>query len=449
MMKCIRHLLPALLAASMPLIAVAEVQVTHEKLDSGTGFEFDSIPQPAINDAGTRATWRLIDGEQDRNSAAITALFDGQLPAGDDEPRNNFFLAPGSKGGMIVVDLLKVLPVARISSYSGHVGDRGPQVYVVFGSDGADPAFTLDPERLQNPVECGWKRIASIDTRQKSEEPGGQHGVSITDTESLLGRFRYLLFLIQPTEKRDPFGQTFFSEIDIVATDQTDLKFVPVEKPRELIRFEAADGKYKFHLDVTAAGDLKGWSEEELIPVIQEWYPKIVEMLPSEGFQAASQVRLRYRTDMPAAVPASAGGSTVNLNTAWFRQHVRGEAKGCVIHELVHVVQAYQQGRRLNPESPAVPGWLVEGLADYVRWFLYEPATGGALLSPKQLALARYDESYRVSANFLDWVVRTQDKDLIQKVNAAARSGKYDDSLWEIYTRKRLQDLAEEWKLGQ
>jgi hypothetical protein len=169
-------------------------------------------------------------------------------------------------------------------------------------------------------------------------------------------------------------------------------------------------------------------------------------MLPSDDYQAAAKVTLRYRNDMPGGIPASATGNRINLNAPWFRHHLKDEAKGCVVHELVHVVQDYWQSRRGNPNVAPAPGWFVEGLADYIRWFLYEPESGGARLSAEQLAVAKHNASYRISANFIDWVVRTQDKDIVTKLNAAARDGKYDDSLWEIHTRKRLGDLVEEWR---
>ena len=38
---------------------------------------------------------------------------------------------------------------------------------------------------------------------------------------------------------------------------------------------------------------------------------------------------------------------------------------GAMVHETVHCVQLYR-GR-------GNPGWLVEGVADYVRFFKYEP----------------------------------------------------------------------------
>lgn len=67
-----------------------------------------------------------------------------------------------------------------------------------------------------DPAKCGWKLLATVDTRPKDGKPGGQYGVSITGSSGALGKFRYLLFDVVPTETDDPWGNTFFSEIDVL-----------------------------------------------------------------------------------------------------------------------------------------------------------------------------------------------------------------------------------------
>ncbi len=49
------------------------------------------------------------------------------------------------------------------------------------------------------------------------DKDGGQFGVSITSQRGSLGKFRYLLFDFYVTEIADDFGNTFYSEIDVVA----------------------------------------------------------------------------------------------------------------------------------------------------------------------------------------------------------------------------------------
>lgn len=435
-----------LMLASSPENVRADVVTSNEQLEAGSGFAFEKLDSPAINDAGAKATWKLIDGVADRNGAGLEALHDGRVPQGDDEPRANFFFAAGTDGGRLSADLGGITAVNRISTYSRHSGERGPQVYTVYGADGKAAAFDAAPARDKMPETCGWTKIANVDTRPKDGYPGGRHGVSITDSVTSLGNFQYLLFDILPTEKRSQFGLTFFSEIDIVAADGPNLEFVPAGNPPKLVNFKTEDGAYIFQIDATEAADLAEWSEKELAPVVREWYPKIVAMLPSDGYKAATKVRLGYRNDMPAGIPASASGFRINLNAPWFRKQLKGEAKGCVVHEMVHVVQNYWQARAQNPRASQTPGWFVEGLPDYIRWFLYEPETRGALLSPQRLAQAKHDASYRVSANFIDWVSRTYDEDIARKLNASAREGKYSDALWKEHTGKTVDALADEWR---
>lgn len=208
--------------------------------------------------------------------------------------------------------------------------------------------------------------------------------------------------------------------------------------------FDADGGKFHFTIDATGAPDLAAWSEKELQPVVVQWYPKIVAMLPSEGYQAPTKLTLTFRSDM-GKTPASAAGAGVNLNATWFRSELQREARGAVVHELVHVVQNYR-GIRGNPNASQTPGWLVEGIADFVRWFRYEPQSKGAEITKGNFARANYNSSYRITGNFLNWLTETRDKDIVRKLNAAARQGKYSEQLWKDWTGKSVQELGEEWK---
>jgi hypothetical protein len=122
------------------------------------------------------------------------------------------------------------------------------------------------------------------------------------------------------------------------------------------------------------------------------------------------------------------------------------EARGAVVHEMAHIVQNYGWGRRNNPNSTRTPGWIVEGVPDYIRWFLYEPQTHGADITARNLSRAKYDGNYRISGNFIDWTVRKYDKDLVRKLNAASRAGNYKEDLWKEYTGKTVQELGDEWR---
>jgi len=90
----------------------------------------------------------------------------------------------------------------------------------------------------------------------------------------------------------------------------------------------------------------------------------------------------------------------------------------------------------------------VEGEADYVRWFKYEPQSHGAdLVWMKHMRhfAPHYNDSYRITANFLNWVSEKYDAKLVPEMNAAMRDGKYDDSLWKQYTGHTAPELGDEW----
>jgi hypothetical protein len=197
-------------------------------------------------------------------------------------------------------------------------------------------------------------------------------------------------------------------------------------------------------IDVSAAPELKDWTETKLLGVCEEWYPKIVEMLPSDRYTPHKRVTIEFRTDMPAAFPAWTRRDRISCNDEWFRRNQEGEAVGAVVHELVHVVQQYGQPGRRDPKRKPTPAWLVEGIADYIRWFKYEPETHGAeIRNPDN---ASYDASYRVTANFLNWIVRQHDEQVITKLNAALRQGEYSDQLWRELTGKPVEELGAQWK---
>jgi hypothetical protein len=422
------------------------VEVDHQT--DATDFTFPSLPSPAANDAAQGLLFEVVDGQLDPNGGGLAVLTDGRIPDNQDHPRANLFFQAGTDGGRLHLDLGRNVNTAAIHTYSWHANTRAPQVYTVYTATAEAANFNPSPKRGTDPTSCGWLRLASVNTVPPPvREPGGAHAVRIApQSGESLGIFRHLLFDVLPTETRDPFGNTFISEIDIVEVGGPELQ--PADTGRgELIQihFDADSGKYRFVIDATDAPDLADWAKDKLQPVIQEWYPKLVTLLPSDGYAAPAEVQLRFRSDM-GGTPASAGGNRVNLNTQWFRGELNREARGSVVHELVHVVQSYGRARRSNPNATRTPGWLVEGIADYIRWFLYEPETKGAEITRRNLNRARHDASYRITGNFLDWVTRNHDANIVTKLNAAAREGRYSESLWQDHTGMSLTDLGTAWR---
>jgi hypothetical protein len=106
---------------------------------------------------------------------------------------------------------------------------------------------------------------------------------------------------------------------------------------------------------------------------------------------------------------------------------------------MVHIVQ-FGAGRRAHR---SVPAWFLEGATDYIRWFLFEPEKNGATI--RQPDRVRHNDSYRVTANFFDWVIRNHSPDLLAKAHVAIHKG-YSDDLWEQWTGKPVAELEAAWK---
>jgi hypothetical protein len=433
-------ILNAILAAALMTLGSAfadsKVAIGCNHNDSAnSGFEFsDGVPNPSKTDAATDAKFTIVDGKADEAGGGLEKLHDGQLPDDQDEPSENFFFSAGSNGGRLQVDLNHAIEVKEVNTYSWHPGSRGPQNYNLYAAEGTESGFNAKPKRDTAPDSCGWKLIATIDTR--SQGKGGQFGVSISSTNGTLGKFRYLLFDVSPTERNDAFGNTFFSEIDVIDADGESKSNSPATAAAGDFTIKSSDGSCTIDISTKDAPDLKDWAEHDLAPALADWYPKITDMLASTNYQAPTHFRVTLK---PTKGVAFTSGREVVANSDWVKKGGRN-AIGALVHEEVHVVQQYH--------SRSTPGWLQEGIPDYIRFFKYEPQSHGAdlewLRRTHQHDL-RYNGSYRISANFLDWVVNHYDKDIIKQLNAVLRAGKYDDNIWKELTGKDVKDLGAEW----
>ena len=165
--------------------------------------------------------------------------------------------------------------------------------------------------------------------------------------------------------------------------------------------------------------------------VADEWCPRIAAALPSEGYTPPPVITITFRRDYQGVAECSA--DRIKASVDYFTKHPKD--LGAFVHELVHVVQHYDKGNE--------PSWITEGIADYVRFYLYEPPSA----RPHPIATtARYNDSYRTTAAFLDWVQRTYDPKLVERMNVACRQARYDDDLWRQFTGKPLAELGDEWR---
>lgn len=434
-------------ALLMTGVAFGEVKtaVDHNSNDQATAdFKFKNIPSPSKTDAAQNAKFSIVDGERDENGGELEKLNDGKVPTEQDQPAENFFFNAGTEGGRLGIDLQKTISIKQINTYSWHPSTRAPQVYKLYGADGMAPGFSAQPKKGTDPEKAGWKLVASVDTRPKgAEEAGGQYGVSLSDTGGVIGKYRYLLMDCSRTESDDDFGNTFYSEIDVIDSAGPAIPGAAAANAGAG-KIEINGQGFQCTIDVTDTPDLREWAETKLKPVVEKWYPILVQDLPSDGYTAPKVFTITFSHNYRGV--AATGGTRIMCAYDWFSKNLNGEARGAVVHEMVHVVQQYGRARRTNPNATRTPGWLVEGIPDYLRWYKYEPESHGADVRPRAMANAKYDGSYRVSANFLNYVTEKYDKDIVKKLNAAAREGKYNEAIWKDATGKTLQELGTEWK---
>jgi hypothetical protein len=201
------------------LLLPLEAKVTFDRNPNRVAtpaFKFTNVPSPSGDDAATKAKLTLIDGVMDGGSGDLHALVDGRLPKDEDDPGGNFYFRAGSFGGRIRMDLGATIDIASVNTYSWHPNTRGPQLYKLYAADGTDPKFALDPQRWTDPSTVGWTFFATVSTLPERGPEGGQYGVVVSNTNGSLGKYRYLLFDFYVTELNDDWGNTFYSEIDVI-----------------------------------------------------------------------------------------------------------------------------------------------------------------------------------------------------------------------------------------
>lgn len=167
-------------------------------------------------------------------------------------------------------------------------------------------------------------------------------------------------------------------------------------------------------------------------------YPLIVKTLHAEKAKMHPAVRIvvTYRYGGVAATSGSGFGDrestpTIEVSAKYALAHP--DDLGMIVHEMVHVVQSY---------PTYDPGWLVEGIADWVRWFYYEPIDKRPHPDPAK-ATAR--DAYRTTAAFLFWASGKYDADLVPKLSAAFQANTYKESMFKDMTGKTLDELNSEW----
>jgi hypothetical protein len=193
----------------------------------------------------------------------------------------------------------------------------------------------------------------------------------------------------------------------------------------------AKKAKFTLHVEVDTsdAPDLARWAAKAKT-LVEKWHPVITDYLKTKGFTPPSEIKMIFRNQKLVAGTSGDKVKTITFSAEHIRRHP--DDFGMAIHELVHCIQCYPQ-----PE-----GWLVEGIADYIRFNQFEPDARLGRIDPVK---ASYKDGYKTAATFLFWIERKYRWNVVLDLNRAMRNSDYSEELFEKRTGKKLDDLWREF----
>tara|TARA_R110002051_G_scaffold324970_1_gene424899 strand:- start:83104 stop:83784 length:681 start_codon:yes stop_codon:yes gene_type:complete len=160
--------------------------------------------------------------------------------------------------------------------------------------------------------------------------------------------------------------------------------------------------------------------------IVFKVYPKLVK-----DFNKNARMNLTIKIDTAYDGVAYANNGRVTVSSKWL--HKKPEDLDLMTHEIMHIIQSYPNG--------AGPGWLTEGIADYVRYkYGLDNEKAGWSLT-KFSKDQNYKNSYRITARFLVWVSQNYDKKIVYKMDKKLRTKKYSPELWVKYTGFNIDQL--------
>lgn len=159
-------------------------------------------------------------------------------------------------------------------------------------------------------------------------------------------------------------------------------------------------------------------------------YPKQVKM-----YNKNSANQVIFVIDPQYDGIAAAGGGVIRFNPEWFKKNPRDI--DIVTHETMHLVQSYPHN--------AGPGWITEGIADYVRHTMGIDNAGANWSLPEYRPTHKYTDAYRITARFFLWIEKNKKKGIMKNLDAQMRNKTYSDTFWVKMTGKNIDELWKEY----
>jgi hypothetical protein len=220
----------------------------------------------------------------------------------------------------------------------------------------------------------------------------------------------------------------------------------------------AADApKIQALIDISCAADVRDYAVRSQA-LIAEFYPAINTQLHGKDHPLPFPfVAIVFEPGL--AYPAFTSGNIIHAKCTTIAA-MKDDYRGMIVHELAHVVQRYAS-------RPAAAGWVVEGIADYVRHKDFERDIRPTLRIDQDGRLYGYGEaepynrslqndhvdltrkgylrSYTIASSFLFWLEVSKNQNIVTVLNLALTEGRYSDELFQQSCGKPLDALWAEF----
>jgi len=166
--------------------------------------------------------------------------------------------------------------------------------------------------------------------------------------------------------------------------------------------------------------------KEKLIATFFEVYPKLANQ-----YNPKTLNEVKFFIDTAYKGVAATSNGVIVFSPAYMGKHP-GDID-VVTHEGMHIVQDY--GRSVGP------GWLTEGIADYVRYKFGIDNPGAGWSLPSLKSEHTYKNSYRITARFFVWMESKVKPGIVKTIDQQLRDHTYTAESWKKLTGKNLDEL--------
>lgn len=166
--------------------------------------------------------------------------------------------------------------------------------------------------------------------------------------------------------------------------------------------------------------------EDKMIKAFFEVYPQLVH-----NYNKNASKEVVFVIDTAYKGVAETSGNRVVFSAKYMSIHPKDV--DVVTHEVMHIVQAYG-------ESDA-PGWLTEGIADYVRYKYGVIHDTTIWKLPEFCTTQNYTDAYKTTARFLVWLEEKVKPGIVKDFNTQLRKHTFTNDSWKNETGKTVDEL--------